>query len=206
MDPSYSEYVKYLSREWPNLEPLSELLTGSHQRPEVKEAGCHIACLQFQADGNTYYTRLDADRVVDVILDFTLNSEVAKTAGICILVEDIEPRVIDDLGGALDINPHFFCGHIERSFVEIEKSPPSSHMVSLPSHVGSQNYVNLHYQRPIDLGEKDAYLSIPYHLRLCGNSVRPGRSLPALFGRNVGFIRSCFSIFHKQLGDSQWIC
>lgn len=124
MDPSYSEYVKYLSREWPNLEPLSELLTGSHQRPEVKEAGCHIACLQFQADGNTYYTRLDADRVVDVILDFTLNSEVAKTAGICILVEDIEPRVIDDLGGALDINPHFFL-RTHREKLRRDREKPS---------------------------------------------------------------------------------
>ncbi|KAI0380703.1 hypothetical protein F5Y04DRAFT_96510 [Hypomontagnella monticulosa] len=205
MDPSYSDYVKHLSREWPGLEPLAEFLTCPHQQPEVKEAGCRIECLQFQEDGNTYYTGLDADGVVDAILDFTLNSEAAKTAGICILVEDIEPRVINALGGALDINPHFFGGHIERSFVEIEKGPPSSHMVSLPSHVGSQNYVNLHYQRPIDLGEKDTQLNIPYHLRLRGNSVRPGRSLPALFGRNVGFIRSCFSIFHKQIGDSQWV-
>ncbi|KAI0850581.1 hypothetical protein F5Y00DRAFT_268334 [Daldinia vernicosa] len=190
----------------PDLRPLSEFLTSPCQRPDVEEVECHIAGLEFRGDGTTRYSRIGTDELSDTALGFIAKDASSNAVGLCLLVEDIGPSVMETLGGILDVDPYFFCGHIERRFVDIEKDPPSSLMTSIPSRISSQNFANFHYQRPIDLGELDAYPSIPHNLRLRGSSTRPRRALPELFGRYIGLIRSCFSILYKRLDGDRWIC
>ncbi|KAK6958361.1 hypothetical protein Daesc_001160 [Daldinia eschscholtzii] len=206
MDPSYFDYVKHLSRNQPDLKPLFEFLTGYCPRSKVEEVECHVAGLEFRSDETTSYSRIDNRELTSITTRFIAKDASSNTAGLCLLIEDIGPSVMETLGEILDIDPYFFCGHIERRFVDVEKDPPSSLMTSIPSRVGSQNFANLHYQRPIDLGELGSYPNIPHDLRLHGSSTRPRRALPELFGRYVGLIRSCFSIFYKRLDDDRWIC
>ncbi|OTB15890.1 hypothetical protein K445DRAFT_366502 [Daldinia sp. EC12] len=206
MDPSYCDYVKHLSRNQPDLRPLSEFLTGYCPQSNVEEVECHVAGLEFRSDETTSYSRIDNHELTSITTRFITKDASPNTVGFCLLIEDIGPSVMETLGEILDIDPYFFCGHIERRFVDIEKDPPSSLMTSIPSRVGSQNFANLHYQRPIDLGELGSYPNIPHDLRLRGSSTRPRRALPELFGRYVGLIRSCFSIFYKRLDGDRWIC
>ncbi|KAI1799721.1 hypothetical protein F4811DRAFT_542606 [Daldinia bambusicola] len=206
MDPTYLGYVKHLSQDKSDLRPLSEFLAGYCPQSGVEEVECHTAGLEFRSDGTTSYFRIDNRELADVTSRFITKDTSSSTVGLCLLVEDVGPSVMETLGGLLDVDPYFFCGHIERRFVDIEKDPPSPLMTSIPSRVGSQNFANLHYQRPIDLGELDSYSSIPYDLRLRGSATTPRRALPELFGRYIGLIRSCFSIFYKRLDDERWIC
>ncbi|OTA91094.1 hypothetical protein M434DRAFT_33012 [Hypoxylon sp. CO27-5] len=205
MGSAYSDYVRHLSYEWPGLASLSAFLK-SHEESEIERLGDHIVCLEFDEDRATRLSKLRSDILADGILDFVAKRKAPNTVGMCVLVEDIVPETVEVLGGILDIDPHFFSGYIERGFVEIERNPPSPLMTSLPSYIRSQSFANFHYQRPIDLGEYDAHSNIPYELCLQGKLVRPGRCLPSLFGKHIGLIRSCFSILHKRLDESRWIC
>ncbi|KAI8963281.1 hypothetical protein F5Y11DRAFT_356384 [Daldinia sp. FL1419] len=206
MDPTYFDYVEHLSRIQLDLRPLSQFLVGHCQQPNVEEVGCRIAGLEFRDDGTTHYSKIGTDELADTTSRFTVKDTSSNAVGLCLLIEDVGPRVMETLGGILDIDPYFFCGHVERRYVDIEKDPPSSLMTSIPSRIGSQNFANFHYQRPIDLGEPDTYPSIPHELRLHGSSTRPRRALPELFGRYVGLIRSCFSISYTRLDNDRWIC
>ncbi|OTA57662.1 hypothetical protein K449DRAFT_416006 [Hypoxylon sp. EC38] len=201
---TYSDYVRHLSYQFPNLSPLLEFLK-TYDGSEIEELGDHIACLEFDENRATSLSNLRLDALADATLEFVAK-KASSTVGMCILVEDITPKTVEALGRILEIDPHFFSGHIENSFVEIERHPPSSLMTSLPSYVGSQSFANFHYQRPIDLGEYDVHSNIPYELHLCGKLARRGRCLPALFGKHIGFIRSCFSILQKRLDNGRWIC
>lgn len=207
MNPSYTDYVKNLSSKWPGLKPLDAFLTSPQQKMSNGGVEGSIEYLEFYGDGNTRRSDAVVDGLIDKTLEFTSDDMDPSAIGLCILVEDIGPRVVKTLGEALNINPEFFCGHIERGgFIKIEESPPSSLMTFLPSHVGSQDFMSFHYQKPIDLGELKRNTNNSYELSLYGNSERPVRCLPALFGRHVGLVRSCFSILHKKLGRGRWIC
>lgn len=63
MDLSYFDYVKYLSRDRPDLRPLSGFLAGPCQQPDVEEVECHVASLEFRNDGTTRYSRIGTDEL-----------------------------------------------------------------------------------------------------------------------------------------------
>ncbi|KAI1383059.1 uncharacterized protein F4822DRAFT_440757 [Hypoxylon trugodes] len=206
MSSPYFDYVQNLSQESPGPSLLFEFLRGSCLQPEVEQLGCNIASLEFYEDGVTEYSRLNAEKLASQISRYAKHDTASKAVGLCVLVEDVRPDVVEILGGAFDINPNFFGEHIEKSFVEIERNPPSSLMTSLPTRVGSEGFVNIHYQRPINLGDTDTHSDFPYEIYLRNKVTRPGRCLPALFGKRIGFIRSCFSMLHKRINDDRWIC
>ena len=126
-------------------------------------------------------------------------------AGHILLVQDIEPDVIDALGCAFDIDPLFFASHISTDFGGIEKAPPPPSLAFPPSLLAERGYVNIHYQRVLDLGDVNLYKTSAYTLKTPSNIPRNVRRLPPIGGCQLGLARGCCSILVKNLG-STWIC
>lgn len=85
----------------------------------------------------------------------------SKDEGLVILLEDPSASFVKTLGSLLDINPLFFDGHIATFYEPIEKRPLPPETTMFPSQVASQNFIHLHSQRVINLGDSAALLSHP---------------------------------------------
>ena len=199
---SYTEFVTHLSSGIPSLAPLANFL--NELQPHTK-AHSSIDYIEVRENGAGQIQRTSLKHLLGKLRNF-LADTIPETKGLCVLIEDVSPGDIDALGSLLDIDPRFFCGHIATNFEEIERYPPTFLMSSLPSSIFAHDFMNFHYQKVIDLGEHSELRKVPYNLCLAGNCPRAVRRMPALSARNIGFVRSCFSILHKNLENDRWIC
>ena len=178
----------------PSLTALSEFLF--HQPRILFEST--VSCIEIDGDGiASPHQKISVDELI-------LRVRTAKS--LIAIVENIHPNNIEALGSSLDIDPFFFCGHIASSYQDVEKTPPPPLMSMLPSRIASRDFLNIHFQKVLDLGEECALHHVPYKFIAPGNIAREVRRLPALSGRAIGLLRGCISILKKQLTDDNWIC
>ncbi|KAI9658983.1 MAG: hypothetical protein M1821_001943 [Bathelium mastoideum] len=201
MDKSYSSFVRAFAARNPRLSLLAEALTKcSHWD---KSSG-GIGCIKFQGRKVAGSGATDLQQVISEIESLKVSG--TRATGLCVLIEDIHPNEINKLGAVLDADPHFFSDHIATGPEYPDKRPAIDSESVLPSQIYGDGFVNLHYQRVIDLGEHSALRDIPYSLNLEGNSRRPVRRMPPILNRDVGLARACFSIMRKQFANETWIC
>ncbi|KAK4466235.1 hypothetical protein QBC42DRAFT_329323 [Cladorrhinum samala] len=133
--------------------------------------------------------------------------DTSSVNGRILLVEDIQPRLVHLLGGALGLDPLFFAGHISTDAKDVEKGPASPSLALFPSQIAERGLLHLHYQQVVDLGSADDFKDCSYNLHTNSNIPRNVRRLPHLAGRQLGLARRCISAVVKNVGDSQsWTC
>ncbi|EED23182.1 conserved hypothetical protein [Talaromyces stipitatus ATCC 10500] len=195
MDTSYSDYVTALARQNPSLKRLSDFLR--HQL----RTSCN-SLVTYVEIGTTGDVGIAQETSTTKLIDL-VNSGLNKS--IIVTVENIHPDDVESLGSCLDIDPFFFCGHIAPSYADIERNPLPSLLALPPSRLVSGSFINIHYQKLLDLGDEVALSRVPYDLALMANVTRSVRRLPALSGRSIGILRACTSLIKKDLPGGVWI-
>jgi hypothetical protein len=135
-------------------------------------------------------------------------SSKGPESGLCILIEDISPDLAAAIDSLLHIGPQFFFNHLSTNvFHRLEEQNPNvtTTLAMLPSALETNGdiCVQFRFQRVIDL---DTSVSMPYILRLDGNSRRTVRRMPLVSGRHVGVAESCFSFMKIETPGRSWIC
>ena len=142
----YREYVNAQKSRNPCLTGLSEYLT----RP-ARSRRCRIIALDFfhgaelprrsEIFASDLNTRLQWD---------TQNSESSDgrhLLGQLLLIEDISPELIEDLGSKLVIDPWFFASYVNSPWRTSRFMTPQN--CCLPSRAKSQNFLPLYYHRSL---------------------------------------------------------
>jgi hypothetical protein len=200
---SYAAYVRTLVPRYPSLTVLAEYLD-NRPRTTSKTSISTLSILK-----NGVVDALSSNDVDDVIFHLKSHSlESQKTAvGLTILLEDPSAIYMERLGVALDINPLFFAGHIATFYEPIEKRPLPPVRCMHPSQVATQNFMHLHSQRVLDLGDsRQAHGCFAHKLIMPGNIPRNVRQTQSLSGRLIGILRACTSILFKEFHDRKWVC
>lgn len=196
MDTRYSNYVTDSARKNPSLKPLSDFLRHQPRKP------CN-SLVTYAEIGTTGDVGIAQETSTTELVDL-VNSGINKS--IIVTVENIHPDDVESLGRCLNIDPFFFSGHIASSYADIEKYPLPPLLALPPSRLVSGSFINIHYQKVLDLGDEVDLNHVPYGLTLLANVTRRVRRLPALSGRSIGILRACTSLIKKDLRGGVWIC
>ena len=175
----------------PCLSNLCNFLADSklHRNP------CRIALLRFlSAAEPPIYQMLDEKLLHSILQDTKENRD---TYGHILILEDLTNDVVEVLGASLNIDPFFFAAHIHAH--SGEQTPQ---MVCLPSRAKSQNFVNLHYHRVLQLK------TLPFSKRFVRdiNVPRMIRVLPRVKDLYIGLEQQCCSILQYQCESGGWLC
>ena len=192
----YREYVSSVALRSPSLFALCDFLDPKHQAirnsvisyVQIEHTG-HVEAPQ-QTDTNGLITMLQSQPPKNIVA----------------IIEDVNANDIECLGSCLGINPFFFCGHIASSYRDIEKAHPPPLLALPPSRDTAQEFVNIQYQKAVDIGLESMLSDAPYDLSLSSNVPRKVRRLPGLSGRAIGLVRGCTSVIKHRLSDKNWIC
>lgn len=146
METSYSDYVTRISRQRPSLNKLSDFL----RHPIRSVCNSLVSYVEIETTGDAGPPQeTSTSKLVARITSGLKKSMV-------LVVEDIHADDIESLGSCLDIDPLFFCGHIASSYGDIEKDPLPPLLILPPSRLVSGTFVNIHYQKVLDLGDEVA--------------------------------------------------
>ncbi len=172
MARSYSSYIAAQSKRNPCLQNLCQFISD-----DCRKHDCKIVCLEFFAQEKKP-RRTDLDLLQ---LEALLNTDVCRSQGRLIIVEDLSNAIIETLGSCLDIDPLFFASQIHGPTVDITSSKPS--IAILPSRALSQNFLSIQYQRPVDFGTGS-----PAPRKMLRNSNVPCKIvlLPPIKNRSLG--------------------
>jgi len=201
MTAPYSVFVNHVADAKPRLRSLDEFLQDERAR---KQNSSIAKCVKYMRDGTAHLLDANSKSLSGKIESF-MEDDQSGSLGMCVLVEDVNSNDINILGSLLDIDPDFFCGHLNTKYESIENRPPTCLMSSLPSLIASQQFVHLHYQRVLEMGDMARSLKIAAKFCLLGNSSRLVKRMPSLSGKYMGLARACFSVFYKKLPNDRWI-
>lgn len=124
--------------------------------------------------------------------------------GRVILIENIDRHTVSYLGALYGISPLFFATHIDNIVHNFEDCPPPPVFATSPSRFCGQDWVNLHYQRVLDIGEGPE--SGVDTLFFDSNITQRVKILASLSGRRIALARSCCSVIKTSNTANQWIC
>ena len=124
--------------------------------------------------------------------------------GRVIMIENIDRHTVSYLGALYDISPLFFATHIDTVFHNIEDRPPPPVFATSPSRFCGQDWINLHYQRVLDMSEGPEFRADKLYFD--SNIARSVSLLVSLSGRRIALARSCCSVIKKRNAAKQWIC
>ena len=139
----YRDYVNAQKSRNPCLTGLSEYLT----RP-ARSKKCRIVALNFFRGAELpTCTELSAS---DLNIRLQCNIQDVESSNIrhlghLLLIEDISPELIEDLGGKLDIDPWFFASYIHTPWRSTRFMTPQNSY--LPSRARSQKFLPLYYHK-----------------------------------------------------------
>ena len=164
MESKYTEFVDFLSARYPTLTALARFLRTGPQNPAYESL---IRVISVDRNGA-------ADGARDVTLAELLyhikdQATCQQASGTVVLLEDPSPAHVEKLGAALDINPLFFAGHVATGYEDVEKQPPTPIMTMFPSQGAAQDFIHIHYQKVLDLGDERDLQGTPYKLAVPGN-------------------------------------
>src|SRR3569833_38962 len=194
---TYTEFVRFRQLSNPCLGPLSAFLA----MPRLAQSSCQLYAVNYTA-------RSDGDcdtECKQLHLGDFCSALTPPPAGLerVILIEDLEPSVLEVLGAAWDIDPIFFAGYILTSFEDIENSPAPPSNALTPSQILLQSdWFHIHYQQVADLGLHSPIKHSSWTLKTTGNVRRSVRCLPPLQGRQLGIVRGCCAVLMKTFDQS----
>lgn len=186
--PSYIDHVRQQAQTNPCLNPLIDYLSKAHRF----KSRVHILDVH-----TSPYSILQAVEIPEVEISSICQDDPLVCTRI-VLVENINSRLMSRIGEALDIDPLFFAGHVITDFKDIEKAPLPPSLATLPSIAAEKGYLNIHFQRVLDLGSSDTFRYVAYSLTTNSNTPRNVRRLPSLSGRQLGLGRGCCSMLVKR--------
>ncbi|KAH6963268.1 hypothetical protein DER45DRAFT_582771 [Fusarium avenaceum] len=185
---SYIDHVRQRTQTNPCLHPLVDYLGKAHRfRSRV-----HI--LDIHTSPNSILQTVEIPE--EDISRICQNDPLVCTR--IVLVENINSRLMSQIGEALDIDPLFFAGHVITDFKDIEKAPLPPSLATLPSIAAENGYLNIHFQQVLDLGNSDTFRNEVYSLTSDSNTPRNVRRLPPLSGRQLSLGRGCCSMLVKR--------
>ena len=197
----YTQFVDSMSTRYPTLTALADFLKRGSQNPVHASS---IRILDIDKNGAANQTR---DMTLDELLYHLNNCATSEqVSGVVVLLEDPGPVYMEKLGVALDINPLFFGGHVVTAHEPVEKQTPPPIYAMFPSQIISQDFIHIHYQKVVDLGEERQLRGTPYKLIMPGNIPREVRQVQALSGRQLALVRTCTAVLFKRLSHSTWVC
>ncbi|KAI5921096.1 hypothetical protein F4810DRAFT_702558 [Camillea tinctor] len=198
---SYQDYISQLATRNPCLAALSSFMHGN-----IHLSRCKSTISIIEIDAHWKGSVHEATNIQDVALKLSSLQQRPRpdAGGMILIVEDPGAAEIETLGSLLDIDPIFFCGHITSSYQDVERNPSAPLLGLLPSRLISKDYVNIHYQRVLDLGLESDFHHSPYKMTIPGNNPRTIRRLPPLSGRQLGLARTCCSVLVKEFPNGAW--
>jgi hypothetical protein len=204
MNPSYREFVEAQVNRNPCLSGLASFLSTTPLKPYDNVP---VSCLDFSPEGGTNATerRVTLEECLSDI-SYAIGKPSAVQMRRVLIIEDISPYAVEQLGALLDIDPLSFATYINTSFAGIDKAPPCPSASLLPSRFTSSDSLHLHYQRVIKLPSSARYPQNLYHFKSFGNISRSIRRLTSISGTEPALMRSCCSVLLKTLSDESWIC
>ena len=190
----YKSSVATRTQRNPELKSLYALL----QTDSVDQRSCRIVCLEFSsASGPPNRQSLDLDGLASI-----LGAKATGRDDLCgrlLIVEDLSSDIVETLGCLLNIDPFFFASHIDTFQIDIARRRPS--MATFPSKMRTQNFLNLHYHRVVELKNPESTHTLLRDM----NVPRIVRILPKLKGTNIGLVRHCCSILKAETKDGLWL-
>lgn len=185
---SYIEHVRQRTQTNPCLNPLIDYLS------KAPQFGSRVHILDVHTSP---YSILRAVEIPEEEISRICRNDPLVCTRI-VLVENINSRLMNLIGEALDIDPLFFAGHVITDFKDIEKAPLPPSLAILPSIAAEKGYLNMHFQQVLDLGRSDTFKNAAYSLTSDCNTPRNVRRLPSLSGRQLGLGRGCCSVLVKR--------
>ena len=201
----YAEYVQYCQQFNPCLRGLLPFLNQSSRR--VIPSPCRVFAVDLALNKNhkghctpTPLINSVPQRELPKLLTDLEHGQFRV-----LVIEDLDPSIVETLSDKIDIDPTFFADYISTSLDDIENGPAPPAVALSPSRVLSEkNAFHIHYQEMVDLGEDTSVQQWPWVLKASGNVPRSLRRLPPLRGRQLGILRGCCSILTQRLGQG-WI-
>ena len=168
------------------------------QNDTASQHACRIVCLEYSSvSGPPSRRSIDLDDLA--LLLRTTTKEKDDLCGRLLIVEDVSSDVVETLGSLLEIDPLFFASHIDTFQIDIATTRPST--VTLPSTMRSQNFLNLHYHRVIEIENLESKKILHRDM----NVPRKVKILPRLQGSIIGLVRHCCSTLNTEGKDGHWI-
>ena len=193
---SYMDYVELRAQSNPCINGLERYLL----QPGTRSSNLvYIDYPTERSSAQLKPIRAEADKITNLI--DTIPPAITRL----ILIEDISPQLISLVGNRLDIDPLFFADYVNTSFENIELAPPPPSLAILPSLLSQREYLHLHYQQVLDLGEAGLFKNAAYALKTDANVTRNIRRLVPLSGKQLALARATCSLFTKEFGSSS-IC
>lgn len=191
---SYKSFIAATFQQNPQYRNLHELL----QTNSASQRSCHIVCLEFSSIlGPPRRQNLDLKGLASVLSTGATGRD--DLCGRLLIVEDLSKDTVEMLGCLLNIDPFFFASHLDTFQVDIARSRPS--MATLPSKMRTQNFLNLHYHRVVELENPGD----PHVILRDMNVPRKVPILPKFKRTNIGLVRHCCSILKARGKDGLWL-
>lgn len=208
---SYYSYVKAQAGRNPSFSNLVEFLSYHPRSGKSSQKDCRVASLDFREEEcrpEIYNVRLDQ---LSLLLRDSGNSgndsggdHDGRVEGVLrgriLIVEDLTPALIEELGSNLDIDPLFFASHLHAPSFDTGTQLPDS--ATLPSRYKPQKFTNIHYHRTI-VFDSD---SLPSGT-LIRDTIIPRKVavLPQIKKTRIGLAQQCTSIYKIGKPGGFWI-
>jgi hypothetical protein len=200
---SYLDFVRAQSRLNPCLESLTQFL--AQPRPNRSRGTTRVHCVEVGPDSTTIFET----GIIDVILESRScqpGRAEAEVLGYVLIIEDIGPDAVELLGSELDIDPLFFCSHINTSMpTKKENTPLPPALALFPSQLKFKESLHIHSQRVFEFDKSKDFSKAPYHSLLEGHYSRNIRHLPPLTREQTALVRSCCSVTLKRFDERPWL-
>ena len=128
-----------------------------------------------------------------------LNSCVNRTGEI-LIIEDLNPHIIETLGSAFEIDPLFFANHIHSPNRQATSLTPD--LATLPSRTRIDTYMNTLYHRGVVFKNSP---NLHRQLRQVMNVGRRVAVMPLENDNFIGLVQHSASVFKATFPNNYWI-
>lgn len=207
----YYSYVKAQAGRNPSLTNLIEFLSQHPKSGWPSQKECRIASLDFrEGEHRPEILNVGLDGLSSLLKDSwdsgndSGGNHNGKVRGVLcgriIIIEDLTPSLVEELGSHLDIDPLFFASHLHAPSFDTGTQLPDS--ATLPSRYKPQKFTNLHYHRTI-VFDSD---SLPSGT-LIRDTIIPRKVavLPQIKKTRIGLAQQCTSIYKIGKPGGFWI-
>lgn len=211
IEKSYFSYVKAQARRNPSLSNLVDFLS-LYRRPgwPAKKA-CRILSLEFHENTlrpetqpisleNLHFWLRQAGTEHNDSVGEDGESRGKSLLGRLLIIEDLSPALIEELGSFLDIDPLFFASHLHAPSFDTGTQLPDA--ATLPSRNKPQRFANIHYHRTIVFDQDH----IPSGTLIRDTNIpRKVAVLPRIKNSRIGLAQQCTSIYKAERPGIFWI-
>ena len=202
----YEARVRTEATTNPGLQPLLHFL-GRQHTPSNFRHGSRLGYIEHLKDTDQPRHNPNLGKLADILTNIQAiaQNETRAVTGCTIIIEDIQPDQVEELGGYLNIDPEFFANNIGTNYRELEQHTVPVWAIALPSECATKESVHIHFQRIVEL-QKSSRSSTCKILNYFTNSERAVKRLPPLNGVDIALARTCSSVLRKRFDSGFWLC